>query len=166
MNSRQVIATDVYGKTSEVDIKDLQWRPSAYGIIIEDDAILLVPQFGSKFDVPGGGVDLGESLEDAVIREVKEETGLDVEVVKLAGIKANIFAASHSEDKVYHSILIYYVCKKIGGELSTDGFDEYEKQYAQLAQWVSVSKLDDIEFASSVDYKDIIKECLNSDTER
>jgi ADP-ribose pyrophosphatase YjhB (NUDIX family) len=163
MTSKQVTATDVFGNTSQVDVKDLSWRPSVYGIVIEDDKIALVPQHKPGFfDVPGGGVYLGEDLEKAVIREVKEETGLDVEVVKLAGLKSNIFAATHATGNVYHSILIYYVCKKIGGELSTDGFDEFEKNYAGLAQWIPVADIDSIGLASSVDYRDIIKECLNS----
>jgi 8-oxo-dGTP diphosphatase len=160
--SKQVIATDVHGKTKTVDVADLTWRPSVYGIVIENDSILLSSQFGHKFDLPGGGVDLGENLEDAVIREVKEETGIDVTVTKFAGLKENIFWSSHGNNKVYHSILIFYVCKKVGGELSADGFVPDEKHYVDIAQWVPVGQLDSIVLASSVDYKDIIKECLNS----
>jgi ADP-ribose pyrophosphatase YjhB (NUDIX family) len=160
MSGATVTALDVYGGATEVDVKKLSWRPSVYGIVIEDGKILLSPQFKGKFDLPGGGVDLGEGLEQAVVREVKEETGIDVEVIKLVGIKSSIFAASHSEGNVYHSILIYYLCRKTGGELSTEGFDEYEKQYADIAQWVPTAELDSLELASTVDYKDLVKGCL------
>ncbi len=160
MNANTVTALDVYGNSTEVDASSLSWRPSVYGIVFEDSKILLSPQFKGKFDLPGGGVDLGEGLEQAVVREVKEETGIDVEVVRLAGVKSSIFAASHGENKTYHSILMYYVCRKTGGALSADGFDEYEKQYADIAQWVPIADLDSIDLASTVDCRDVVKGVL------
>jgi ADP-ribose pyrophosphatase YjhB (NUDIX family) len=39
-----------------------------------------------KYSIPGGGVEVGESISGAVIREVEEETGIDVEVIKLIGV--------------------------------------------------------------------------------
>jgi 8-oxo-dGTP diphosphatase len=152
----KLYAVDVYGKQHEVTTEQLVWRPSVYGVVIQDDKVLLSPQFGDKYDLPGGGVDLGENLEAAVVREVKEETGIGVEVIGALGVESNLFAAVHEDGKFYHSILIYYACKVVGGELSTAGFDEYEKKYAAMAQWVPIENLPSITLASSIDFRDYV----------
>jgi 8-oxo-dGTP diphosphatase len=149
---------DIEGNTYEVPSDELQWRPSAYGIVIKDNRVLLSKQFGSKYDLPGGGIDLGEDLKAGVMREVKEETGIDVDNPQALGIENSFFHAAHASKNSYHSILVYYVCNYIGGELSTDGFDEYEKQYADMAEWIPVSSIDDIEIASTVDFRPYIKQ--------
>jgi 8-oxo-dGTP diphosphatase len=113
------------------------------------------------YSLPGGGVDIGEDLEAAVVREVKEETGIDVEVVKLIAVRSSIFTSAHDEvPQNYHSLLFYYVCKKTGGELSTDGFDDDEKIYAEMAEWVPIERIDEITTSGTVDCKPIIKEAI------
>jgi len=166
MTTGKITALDVFGKEHRVAMKDLVWRPAVYGIVIEDGKLLMPKQFKTKYDLPGGGVDIGEDLEKAVVREVKEETGIDVEVVRLAAVKSSIFIDTHSKGeayrgKTYHSILVYYACRKIGGELSTDGFDEQEKHYAEVAEWVPIDRLDSLDMPSTVDCKGIIKDVFN-----
>lgn len=151
--SKTVICVDVKGKKYEVPVSNLVWRPSVYGIVIKDNNILLSKQFGDKYDLPGGGLDLDETPEDGVIREVREETGLDVKKPKLIGFKDSFFQDSHALNKAYHSLLFYFLCEFIGGELSTEGFDKWEKQYAEMAEWIPLDKLDNIELASTVDYR-------------
>jgi 8-oxo-dGTP diphosphatase len=158
--SKTVTSIDIEGKTYEVPVSELQWRPSAYGIVIKDDKILLSKQFGDKYDLPGGGLDLGEVPEEGVIREVKEETGIDVKNPKLLGLKNSFFQGSHSDNKSYHSLMLYYSCECVGGELSTEGFDEWEKQYAELAEWIPLGELDKLQLASTVDYRPFIIKAL------
>jgi 8-oxo-dGTP diphosphatase len=157
--SKTVTCTDLKGKTYEVPVNQLQWRPSVYGIVIKDNKILLSKQFG-KYDLPGGGLDLGEELEKGVIREVKEETGIDVKSPKLMGVENSFFQSSHAKNESYQSLLFYYLCDYVGGNLSTDGFDEYEKGYAELAEWIPISELDHLEINSTVDYRPFIKLAL------
>lgn len=161
---KTVTCVDVYGKSFEILVSELQWRPSAYGIVVKDNKLLLSKQLGG-YDLPGGGVDLGETLEDGVIREIKEETGLDVIDPKPAGIASNFFQSTHADNRSYQSILIYFVCTLIGGTLSTDGFDEHEKGYAELAEWIPLNDLDDIKIASTVDFRPHLRKALDNLTQ-
>jgi 8-oxo-dGTP diphosphatase len=156
--TKTVTCRDVQGNQYEIPVGDLQWRPSAYGIVIKDDKVLLSRQFGDSYDLPGGGVDLGEELEAAVIREVKEETGIDVTNPINLGAENSFFHSAHGNKKSYHAILLYYICTYQGGELSTDGFDEYEKQYVEMAEWVPLSSIDTIKPASTIDFRPYIKQ--------
>lgn len=156
-------AVDFEGNPHDVSIDELAWRPSVYGVVIQGDKILLSPQYGSGFDLPGGGVNLGESIEDALVREVKEETGIDVNVVSLLDVKDNVFVWRPDDvekRRVSHSILLYYLCKMTGGEISIDGLDDDEKEYASEAVWLELDRLDDISPAASYDWRQVVQEYL------
>ncbi len=82
--------------------------------VIENGKILLTKR--EDFEVwclPGGGVEEGESLAEAGIREVKEETGLDVELTRLVGVYSMLGGGRHD----VHAVL--YTARPIGGELKT-----------------------------------------------
>jgi 8-oxo-dGTP diphosphatase len=154
---KTVICLDVHGKKYAAESSELKWRPAAYGIVIKDNCVLLSKQFGHKYDLPGGGLEIGEKLEAGVIREVKEETGIDVANPKLIETCESFFYSSHAKKEYYHSLLFYYSCEYIGGKISKDGFDEWEKQYADLAVWIPIEKLDNLEVASTVDWRPAVK---------
>ncbi len=82
-----------------------------FGIIRDkDDRVLLVLRNDYDFwNLPGGGVEKGESPWQGVIREVKEETGYDVEVVGLAGVYSK-----PEKDEIVFS----FECKIIGGKMT------------------------------------------------
>lgn len=159
MSGSQITCVDIYGKKHTVPVADLRWRPSAYGVVIRGNKALLCKQFG-KHNLPGGAVDLGETPEAAVIREIKEETGIDVTRPRLLGLQNDFFRMSHSDGSCIQAILLYYVCDYVGGTLSTDGFDEDEKQYAELAEWVPLERLPDLQVTSSKDYRTYITQAL------
>jgi len=164
--ARTVTSIDIYGKTHEVLISELKWRPSVYAIVIHNNKVLLSPQFSkNRYDLPGGGVELGEHLEAAVIREVKEETGLNVKEPKLVHAVSNFFTFAHDPTPnpvSVQSIMLFYICELAGGELSTSGFDEREKQYAKMAVWFPVAELDAINIASSYDWRELIKKAAKN----
>lgn len=155
--SKTITCVDIYGKEHEIPVSELRWRPSAYGITIKDGCLLVSKQFDG-FDLPGGGVDLGELPEAAVVRETKEETGIDVANPSLIGGKSNFFKlpGSSAKGEFIQSIMLYYRCDYVGGEFSIEGFDEHEKQYGDMPEWLPLSKLDSIKVASSVDWRDLV----------
>jgi 8-oxo-dGTP diphosphatase len=158
--SKTVICLDATGKEYEIPVEQLQWRPTAYGIVIKDEKILLSKQFGDKYDLPGGGLDLGETPEEGVIREIKEETGIDAINPKNVSVINSFFYSGHADKEAFQCIIFYFLCEFAGGELSTEGFDEWEKQYAEMAEWTPLAKLDEIKVASSVDYRPFVKRAL------
>lgn len=64
--------------------------------------------------LPGGFVEYGETVEDAAIREAKEETGLDIRIEKLSGVYSD-----PNRDPRGHSVSVCFLCKAVGGELKT-----------------------------------------------
>lgn len=60
---KTITCIDLDKNTYKVESSTLSWRPSVYGIIIRDDNILLVPQWDG-YDLPGGGIELGETIEE------------------------------------------------------------------------------------------------------
>ncbi|RDI45599.1 NUDIX hydrolase [Falsibacillus pallidus] len=84
---------------------------SAATIVINDNKeILLIKGPRRGWEMPGGQVEEGESLKDAAIRETKEESGIDVEVIKFCGIFQNV-------NKSICNTL--FLAKPVGGELTT-----------------------------------------------
>ena len=155
---KTTICVDIYGNRFDIATDSLTWRPAVYGIVIKDSEVLLSKQFGNKYGLPGGGLKLGEIPEDGVIREIKEETGIDVINPKITGLENSFFKSSHSIDNnAYHSLLIYYICEYSGGQLSTSGFDKDERINSELAEWINVDDIDSLELASTVDFRPYIK---------
>lgn len=88
-------------------------------LIIDRDRILLV-QRGKQplkgwWSLPGGVVETGEQLTEAIKREVREETGLDVEPQIVVEIFERILRDKEGKPE-YHYVLIDYLCKAKGGE--------------------------------------------------
>jgi 8-oxo-dGTP diphosphatase len=158
--SKTVTCLDAESNEYQIPIEDLQWRPTAYGIVVKDGEILLSKQFGDKYDLPGGGLDLGELPEEGVLREIKEETGIIAKNPRVITVINSFFYSGHADKEAYQCIIFYYLCDFAGGELSTDGFDEWEKQYAEMAEWIPLARLDELKLASSVDYRPFVKKAL------
>ena len=156
--SKKVICHDVEGKTYEFDSTELQFRPSAYGILIRGNTILLSPQWDG-YDFPGGGIEIHETVEDALIREFREETGLTVKPRQLIDCGTSFFY-SDTLKKEFNAILVYYTVDWVDGELSTSNFDRYEKNYAKVAEWIAIDKIDSLKFLNPVDSPAIIRKAL------
>ena len=87
----------------------------AGAIIIHDNKVLMVKNenFPYYYTV-GGRVNIGETSEEAVVREVFEETGIRLEIDRLAFIHENYFVGSifDAVDEFYHEVALYYLMKQ------------------------------------------------------
>jgi ADP-ribose pyrophosphatase YjhB (NUDIX family) len=96
--------------------------PSVTVVVIDgEDRILMVHKTDNDlWAFPGGGMDLGEYMADAAVREVKEETGLDVQIVGLIGIYTDPkHVMAYDDGEVRQQCSICFKAVLLGGELHT-----------------------------------------------
>lgn len=100
------------------------------GCLFDEEGKVLLQKRGDsgKWGFPGGAIELGETPEMAAIRELKEETGLDVVVESLIGIYTDSDMAYPNGDAA-HSIMIAFRLKAIGGALKCDHSETIELKY-------------------------------------
>jgi ADP-ribose pyrophosphatase YjhB (NUDIX family) len=97
--------------------------PSANVIVVNDEGMILLIRRtdNGNLALPGGGMNLGETITQAAVREVKEETGLDVEITGLVGIYTNPrhLIEYTSDGEVRQEFSIVFTAKPTGGEATT-----------------------------------------------
>jgi 8-oxo-dGTP diphosphatase len=96
------------------------------GVIIEDGRTLLIRRgsepLRGEWSIPGGTLELGESLQAGVARELREETGLDVRVLELIEVFDRIFPdeslqpSAEKRQPRFHFVIVDYLCERIGGQ--------------------------------------------------
>ena len=117
-------------------------RPT--GILIEDDKILLVKQDVTEtrhWSLPGGALEFGETLEQCLVREIKEETGLEVIVNELLYVCDRFYNESH----VVH---MTFLVERIGGRIRNGQELKMEEERIKEIEMVPLSKLQDYGFSS------------------
>lgn len=108
-------------------------------IIMRSRILLTVrgkPPSEGMWGLPGGAVEVGETVEEALVREVREETGLDVRPLKLVAVLDSV--TKDDDDRVkYHYVLFEYLCEHLSGEVHA-GSDAVDTRWVPLADLDSV----------------------------
>ena len=118
-------------------------------VIVADGKVLIVKRkydpLAGQWSLPGGGVELGETLEDSIVREMPEETGLDIEVGPVIEVFDRITRDDDGQVR-YHFVLVDYLCWPVGGELqaSSDVADARFVDPADLPQYHLTNKANEV----------------------
>jgi 8-oxo-dGTP pyrophosphatase MutT (NUDIX family) len=138
-NMPEVECITLNGQIKMVQADLLIFRPAVYGIIQQDGKLLLVKMRATgKYHLPGGGIEVGERIEAALKREIREETGIEVEEVAFARF-GEIFYYYEPSDRAYHGLHFFYHCRLKTTQLLIDG--EVEDGSAESPCWVEICDL-------------------------
>lgn len=91
--------------------------PAVGAVIFRGDDVLLIQRgrapFKAHWSIPGGKIDPGEPLKDALRREIREETGVEIEILGLI----DVFEALPEKDGDPHFVMVDYACRYVSGEV-------------------------------------------------
>lgn len=124
---------------TEEDEKKITRRPSARAVVVRDGKVLLIysPKY-QYYKFPGGGIEAGESNEEALIREVQEETGF---IVIPASIREYGYVHRKQKDRkqetgIFVQDNLYYFCE-IEEKTGPTKLDDYEREEGFTVQWMT-----------------------------
>jgi 8-oxo-dGTP diphosphatase len=123
-------------------------------VIVQDNRAVIVQRstepLKGQWSIPGGALELGETLRQCAAREALEETGLQVEAVDVLDVFDSIYPDPDGRTR-YHYVLIDFFCRIIGGELRAGGD-------AAQARWVTREEMDGFQVAATA--KKVIRKAL------
>ena len=110
-----------------MDFRDYDTRLAAYALLFDDEGRVLLALWNEKpqrlWTLPGGGVDLEETASEAAVREVREETGYEIELVQLLGVDSLRRPAKSRADggrRPLKSVRVVFEGRVVAGELANE----------------------------------------------
>jgi ADP-ribose pyrophosphatase YjhB (NUDIX family) len=96
--------------------------PGASAVVLDEAGRILLHRRDDNelWSIPGGGMEVGERIADTVVREVREETGLEVEPEAIVGIYSNPqHVVEYGDGEIRQQFSVCFACRLVGGELAT-----------------------------------------------
>lgn len=157
---------DFHGKIHSIPKEEVSTRASVYGVIFNDtcDKVLLVRHFDG-YDFPGGGVKAGQRLDEALAREIAEETGFELNTssLKLLDVATDLFFHNF-KNRAFQTILIYYQATLTKKAQVAPDKSASESNYMGDAEWVALNQIPNIKFYNAVDNTVLIRQALEKVT--
>ena len=139
----------LFNQEKLIPAESLIQRPSVYGLIIQNGKLLVAKgQYTQRYVLPGGGIEKGEAIDAALVREVKEETGIEIEVREFLHFTTDFFYYDPL-DLAIHGFLFFYGCKPLTTDLKLPDYPPEEGLEAPF--WVEIERLDSAAFQSHGD---------------
>lgn len=125
----------------------MKYEKSCGAVIFNEDKILIIQQVEGHWGFPKGHVEEGETEVETAIREIKEETNIDVEIEEKFR-----YVERYSPKEDVEKDVVFFVARKIGGEISA------QEEEVQNIKWVSCSEaMEMLTFESS---KNVLKSVM------
>jgi len=128
-------------------------RLAAYAVIRDDQDRILLALWNEaeerRWTLPGGGVELDETVEDGAVREVREETGYDVRLDGLLGVDSYVFGPdqrSNGSGRALKAVRVVFAATVTGGELTAEVDGTTDE-----ARWIPIADVPDLPRVSVVD---------------
>jgi 8-oxo-dGTP pyrophosphatase MutT (NUDIX family) len=114
-------------------------RPSVYGFVIHDHQLLVAKaEYTKRYVLPGGGIHKGEAIQGALVREIREETNIEVTVGEFLHFETDFFYYDPLELAI-HGFLFFYRCFPLSIELNIPDYPPDEG--LEMPMWVDIAHL-------------------------
>jgi ADP-ribose pyrophosphatase YjhB (NUDIX family) len=135
----EIACVGLNGQVVQVPAEQITIRPAAYALMVRNGKVLLLKmkQTG-KYHLPGGGIAAGERLEAGLARELYEETGVKVEIRRLAHFE-ELFFYYNPSGRAYHGLHFFYICMPKPVALVPD--DQVQDEAAGEPRWIAIAGL-------------------------
>lgn len=139
--------------------EEFYFKFRASGLIIKNNKVLVVEMDNNGYYcLPGGYVEIGETTEEAVVRELKEEIGKDVRILGYLGMVENYFTTKSL--RRMHEVSCYYLMELVE-DVPTEDFSLIENDKGYIVKldfkWIDISEIDNYIIKPSF-LKDLVKQ--------
>lgn len=148
------------GEEKLINPEEIIFRPSVYALITHKDKLLVMKLLRSgEWTLPGGGVEKGETVLEALTREIKEETNLEIENSKFINFAEDFFYFDPWKE-AWQGLLFFYDCTPSIESIKAVSTAVGEKEGSEKPVWVDVKDLKIDDFVPS--FRETIRAWVNN----